>query len=221
MQNDTGTLVDLQMKIKDEWSTLIRNKARVFVFGATNFPWELALDGGMRRRFARRFYVGLPDLEGTRQILQGLLKDIPHSINAQEQVAVAQRLHAKGCSGSDISRILDDVRRELMSRIFEATIFETVSLCGFLTLIPKLITSNQVKWGNSTRLMPSTNFTSSAITQRFAELNEEQQALVEHEYMTQAAIFEFLEDKNAMGFRSTVTADDLKKYAEFERRDRQ
>lgn len=126
MATDSGHLIDLQMKIKQEWSTLMRINAKVFIFGATNSPWDLSLSGGLRRCFSNFFYIGPPDLECTLQIIRSKLKTTPCNISADEEAVIGQRLHSEGCTGADIRRLLARVRRNLSAEIHKATSWEMV-----------------------------------------------------------------------------------------------
>jgi vacuolar protein-sorting-associated protein 4 len=54
------------------------NNDGVLVLGATNLPW--ALDPAIRRRFEKRVYIPLPDINAILTLLTNRLKDTPSSI---------------------------------------------------------------------------------------------------------------------------------------------
>ena len=56
----------------------IGKQGKLLVLGATNLPWEL--DPAIRRRFERRIYIPLPDLESRYYLIKILLKDTPTSL---------------------------------------------------------------------------------------------------------------------------------------------
>ncbi|KAL9926980.1 fidgetin [Glossina fuscipes fuscipes] len=74
---------------------------RVLVVGATNRPQEL--DEAVRRRFVKRLYIPLPELEARINILKNLLKTVKNSLNFDDLNEVATL--AKGYSGADMDSL--------------------------------------------------------------------------------------------------------------------
>ncbi|KAL7748464.1 putative 26S proteasome subunit yta6 [Sorochytrium milnesiophthora] len=74
---------------------------RILVMGATNRPQEL--DEAARRRFVRRIYVPLPDVETRRSLFDNLLKDHRSSLSAREITALVN--YTDGYSASDITAL--------------------------------------------------------------------------------------------------------------------
>ena len=70
--------------------------ARVVIVGATNRPEEL--DEAVRRRFVKRIYVPLPDVESRRQLLTMLLGDVQHGLQAGDIDALVAK--TDGFSGT-------------------------------------------------------------------------------------------------------------------------
>lgn len=74
---------------------------RILVIGATNRPQEL--DEAARRRFVKRLYVPLPEVEARRQIVVNLLAAIPHNLTSQDIDRVAQL--SEHYSGADMTNL--------------------------------------------------------------------------------------------------------------------
>lgn len=82
-----------------------QQQLHVLVLGCTNCPWDL--DTAVLRRFPRRIYVPLPDLDAREALLRGLLKKAgKHSLTSRQISSVAQRLEGYSCS--DISAIASE-----------------------------------------------------------------------------------------------------------------
>jgi vacuolar protein-sorting-associated protein 4 len=54
------------------------NMEGVLVLGATNIPW--GLDPAIRRRFEKRIYIPLPEIEARAVMVYNLLKGTPNNI---------------------------------------------------------------------------------------------------------------------------------------------
>ncbi|MHA2098779.1 MAG: AAA family ATPase [Candidatus Kariarchaeaceae archaeon] len=76
---------------------------RVVTIGATNVPWEI--DSAFRRRFQKRIYVPLPDIEAREVIFKVNSKgiELDDSVNFNNLAEISQ-----GYSGSDIANICRD-----------------------------------------------------------------------------------------------------------------
>ncbi|XP_043267467.1 fidgetin-like protein 1 [Venturia canescens] len=74
---------------------------RILVIGATNRPQEL--DEAARRRFVKRLYVPLPELEARRQIVVNLLAAIPHNLTSHDIDRVAEL--TEHYSGADMTNL--------------------------------------------------------------------------------------------------------------------
>jgi SpoVK/Ycf46/Vps4 family AAA+-type ATPase len=72
--------------------------ARVVIVGATNRPDEL--DEAARRRFVKRIYIPLPDIEGRKQLFQSLLAKSYHKIDENNLNILIEK--SSGFSGADV-----------------------------------------------------------------------------------------------------------------------
>ncbi|KAJ8045032.1 Spastin [Holothuria leucospilota] len=77
---------------------------RVLVMGATNRPQEL--DDAVLRRFVKRVYVAMPDLETRKQLLSQLLSKHKNPLSESELYRLAQV--TEGYSGSDLTALAKD-----------------------------------------------------------------------------------------------------------------
>ena len=62
---------------------------RILVLGATNLPWEL--DPAIRRRFERRIYIPLPDVESRLGLFKKLCEKTPNILQNEEFQDLAER----------------------------------------------------------------------------------------------------------------------------------
>jgi len=80
------------------------NNEGILVLGATNLPWEI--DQAVRRRFERRIYIALPDLESRIGILKYTIGKTPNSLTEEDMREIG--LSTDGFSGSDIATLCKD-----------------------------------------------------------------------------------------------------------------
>jgi SpoVK/Ycf46/Vps4 family AAA+-type ATPase len=76
-------------------------KDRILVMGATNRPSDL--DTAALRRFPKRIYVGLPDLDTRVALISKLLHSHAHSLTPDQIRQLARR--TDGYSGSDLNSL--------------------------------------------------------------------------------------------------------------------
>ncbi|GLE05977.1 hypothetical protein PINS_up015188 [Pythium insidiosum] len=91
----------------------------ILVLGATNVPWEL--DPAMRRRFEKRIYIPLPELEARKVMLKIHLGDTPNGLTEQDFNTVAEK--TEGCSGSDISVLVREALMEPLRKCQQSNFF--------------------------------------------------------------------------------------------------
>lgn len=96
------------------------------VLGATNVPWDL--DTAIRRRFEKRVYIPLPDLEGRIRQLTINVGDTRNSLTQEDLVQIARR--ADGYSGADIGLLVRDAIFEPVRRCQRARAFRRVQVLG-------------------------------------------------------------------------------------------
>lgn len=98
------------------------DSAGVLVLGATNIPWQL--DAAIRRRFEKRIYIGLPDVQARIRMFELNVGDTPCSLTKSDYKVLAEM--TDGYSGSDISVIVRDALMEPIRKIQSATHFRPV-----------------------------------------------------------------------------------------------
>jgi vacuolar protein-sorting-associated protein 4 len=76
----------------------------ILVLGATNVPWEL--DPAIRRRFEKRIYIPLPDIQARAVMFKIRLGKTPHAITEEDFMELGKA--TEGYSGSDISIVVKE-----------------------------------------------------------------------------------------------------------------
>lgn len=91
------------------------NPSHVYVVGATNKPW--ALDEAFIRRFQKRIFVPLPNVEARTELVSIYSKDLTTSgdVNTDELVHMTE-----GYSGSDIRDILQGAQIKVVRELFQS-----------------------------------------------------------------------------------------------------
>eukprot|EP00931_Biecheleriopsis_adriatica_P041578 TRINITY_DN23755_c0_g2_i1.p1 TRINITY_DN23755_c0_g2~~TRINITY_DN23755_c0_g2_i1.p1 ORF type:complete len:448 (-),score=79.16 TRINITY_DN23755_c0_g2_i1:32-1375(-) len=121
---------DAARRIKTEFLAQMdgvgKDSSSVLVLGATNTPWDL--DAAIRRRFEKRIYIPLPDLEARVRLLEIHLGDTPHAISPEDLREIGAR--TEGFSGADISILTRDALFEPVRRIQRAKTFQRVTKAG-------------------------------------------------------------------------------------------
>lgn len=96
---------------------------RLLVLGATNIPW--CLDPAIRRRFEKRIYVPLPELNARIQMFKLHLGNSYHSLVDEDFKLLGQR--TERYSGADISIIVRDALMYPVRKVQLATHWKTIS----------------------------------------------------------------------------------------------
>mmetsp|Transcript_7334 Transcript_7334/g.20326 ORF Transcript_7334/g.20326 Transcript_7334/m.20326 type:complete len:448 (-) Transcript_7334:143-1486(-) len=103
-----------------------KDTGQILVLGATNTPWDL--DSAIRRRFEKRIYIPLPEVEARVTMLKLHLGQTPNDLTQADLAAVAQR--ADGFSGADISILVRDAIFEPVRRCRRAKTFKRIQQPG-------------------------------------------------------------------------------------------
>ena len=102
----------------------------ILVLGATNIPW--GLDPAVRRRFQKKIYISLPELDARKTMLELNLKGTPNTLTNDQLEDLAAK--TPGFSGSDISTLTQDA------------IFEPVRKCQSAEFFKKVPGVNGMQW---------------------------------------------------------------------------
>lgn len=104
----------------------------VLVLGATNIPW--ALDNAIKRRFEKRIYIPLPELEARRKIFELNVGSTPCTLTLKEYRYLAQI--TEGYSGSDIAVVVRDALMQPIRKLLSSTHFKKVGLSIYFPFFP-------------------------------------------------------------------------------------
>ena len=100
----------IKTQLLQEIDGVASGEARLVVLGATNTPWEI--DAAMRRRFEKRIYVGLPEIEARVALFDIHTRGVElENIDFNELAKLTD-----GYSGSDISMVC---RESIMNPVRE------------------------------------------------------------------------------------------------------
>lgn len=91
----------------------------MLILGATNTPWDL--DSAIRRRFEKRIYISLPELEARVRMLELNLGDTPNTVTREDLFSVAER--CENFSGADLAILARDAIFEPLRRCRRAKTF--------------------------------------------------------------------------------------------------
>jgi vacuolar protein-sorting-associated protein 4 len=117
---------DSARRIKTEFLVQMQGVGKgnkgVLVLGATNTPWEL--DQAIRRRFEKRVYISLPDMQARATMFKLHIGNTPNSLDANNLSELGRC--TDGYSGSDISVVVRDALYEPVRTCQLATHFKQV-----------------------------------------------------------------------------------------------
>ncbi|KAJ7406757.1 spermatogenesis associated 5 [Willisornis vidua] len=102
------------------------SEGQLLVLGATNRPH--ALDAALRRpgRFDKEIEIGIPNAQDRLDILQKLLKKVPHSLTEVELAQLADSAH--GYVGADLAALCKEADENLVAGVRE--LFAPGSCCS-------------------------------------------------------------------------------------------
>lgn len=95
----------------------------VLVLGATNIPWQL--DAAIRRRFEKRIYIALPDIEARKRMFELNIGSVSCECSKADLKALAEM--TDGYSGHDIAVVVRDALMQPIRKIQQATHFKEVT----------------------------------------------------------------------------------------------
>lgn len=114
----------------------------VLVLGATNIPWQL--DAAIRRRFERRIYIALPELEARTRMFELNIGDVPNECTSHDLKLLAEM--TEGYSGSDIAVAVRDAMMEPIRKIQQATHFKHTENGKLTPCSPGDIGAKEMSW---------------------------------------------------------------------------
>ena len=121
----TEFLVQMQGVGKDDQGIL--------VLGATNIPWDL--DPAVRRRFQKKIYISLPEIEARLLMFHSNLGNQMETTITKEEFDYLAKL-TEGYSGSDIATLTQDAIYEPIRKCQQAKFFKFIKGDFYLPCAP-------------------------------------------------------------------------------------
>ncbi|CAG9531727.1 unnamed protein product [Cercopithifilaria johnstoni] len=97
---------------------------RILILGATNRPQEL--DSAVKRRFAKRLYIGLPCESARIQMIQSLLSDQKHDLSDDDVQCIAKLTN--GYSGADMKQLCSEAAMVPVRNIVDSSSLDIASI---------------------------------------------------------------------------------------------
>ena len=98
------------------------HETEVLVLGATNIPW--ALDSAIKRRFEKRVYIPLPELDARRRMFELNIGSTPCTLTPRDIRTLAAQ--TEGYSGADVAVVVREALMQPVRRVMNATHFKQV-----------------------------------------------------------------------------------------------
>ncbi|KAL4216987.1 Vacuolar protein sorting-associated protein 4B [Mactra antiquata] len=114
---------ELARKIKTEFLVQMQDVGDgVLVLGATSIPW--VFDPAVRKCFAKRIHIPLPEATARVKMFKLNLDVTPHSLTEEDFKELGQR--SDGYTGSDITVMVRDASMQQIRKIQKATHFKKI-----------------------------------------------------------------------------------------------
>ncbi|VDM09851.1 unnamed protein product [Wuchereria bancrofti] len=97
---------------------------RILILGATNRPEEL--DSAVKRRFAKRLYIGLPCDAARAQMILSLLSDQKHNLSDDDVQSIAKLTN--GYSGADMKQLCSEAAMIPVRNIVDSSSLDIASI---------------------------------------------------------------------------------------------
>uniref|UniRef100_A0AAF5CSF0 vesicle-fusing ATPase n=2 Tax=Strongyloides stercoralis TaxID=6248 RepID=A0AAF5CSF0_STRER len=95
----------------------------VLILGATNIPW--GLDSAIIRRFEKRIYIPLPELEARKEMFKMNVGSTVNTLTDRDYRELAEK--SDGYSGADIAILVRDALMQPIRKLQSATHFKRIS----------------------------------------------------------------------------------------------
>lgn len=95
----------------------------ILVLGATNIPWDL--DPAVRRRFQKKIYISLPELEGRYRMFELNVGSTPNNLTEEDLNELAEV--TDGYSGSDIATLTQEAIYEPLRKCQASKYFKNIN----------------------------------------------------------------------------------------------
>ena len=97
-ENDSESSRRIKTEFLIQMDGVGKSMEGILLLAATNIPW--GLDPAVRRRFEKKIYIPLPEVEARDVMIRGKLKGTFHNLSEQEIIRVAEM--TEGYSGADV-----------------------------------------------------------------------------------------------------------------------
>ena len=135
-EHEASRKMKAQLLTKLSGLDAVSEESNVFVLAATNFPWDL--DEALLRRFQKRIYIPLPDLEGRKSLLEVNLGDLADSNFDID--GWAKKLNGYSCA--DISNLCRDAAQMALSK--QTSLYATDQWKNMGTGEIKVVITNEI-----------------------------------------------------------------------------
>jgi vacuolar protein-sorting-associated protein 4 len=122
-ENESESARRIKTEFLVQMQGMNNNNDGLLVLAATNIPW--VLDAAIRRRFEKRIYIPLPEVEGRLKLFKLAMGNTRYEISDPQLRELAQR--TEGYSGADISTLVRDALYAPVRKAQQATHFKQVS----------------------------------------------------------------------------------------------
>lgn len=125
----------LQNELKNQWSDLMYSKDEVIIFGVTNKPHDIDMNG-FGRWLLLKLHVALPNAGGCRCILKVALDRLRHTVSDDDFSQLGSLCYERGWSGYDIDCLAEVLLRSSLRKIVLSAFFQRLDWEESTILVP-------------------------------------------------------------------------------------
>ena len=118
-ENDSESARRIKTEFLIQMDGVGKSMDGILLLAATNIPW--GLDPAVRRRFEKKIYIPLPDLEARAALLKLKLKETPNTLKEEDIWKIAESI--EGYSGADIKILTREAAMLSIRKLQQAEYF--------------------------------------------------------------------------------------------------